>query len=445
MMQRQPTVEIAQPTVPEGFKAGDRLQATFPNGESIMISIPEGAAPFDGLWIEVRRGRWVPARAAKWLFKSLLFTLGCGLVFAGFGLMRCPIHWLLWVLCCLLTCCFCLCAHTNGGKACNIFATWTCLGCPILGLLALVRQLFLCDPEHDMGIDDGPYLAIPKDYAYYVIYGILCPMLICCCVGTFSLFACAWRRRSELELAASMPAIKRGAGKIEEYANKFKNMNQNHNDFEGSFDYAYGSQPEIYIEKFGVETFEGQANDLLGVASCIDKYDNLYDFDGNFQGCRLGIFCRVYHLPPIKYMVRDGREKFEEAAEELQPVARKVKEYVDKMRREGFGANFEGKFWNLEGEYAINSAWKDTEAFERKAHRLLLSYHKVEEYADKMRREGLGEDFEGCFQKLEGEYAINSAWNNTDDFETKADRAFGPIHLWNKTTFLRYKPRVLED
>ena len=160
MMQRQPTVEIAQPTVPEGFKAGDRLQATFPNGESIMISIPEGAAPFDGLWIEVRRGRWVPARAAKWLFKSLLFTLGCGLVFAGFGLMRCPIHWLLWVLCCLLTCCFCLCAHTNGGKACNIFATWTCLGCPILGLLALVRQLFLCDPEHDMGIDDGPYLAI---------------------------------------------------------------------------------------------------------------------------------------------------------------------------------------------------------------------------------------------------------------------------------------------
>lgn len=30
-----------------------------------------------------------------------------------------------------------------------------------------------------------------------------------------------------------MPAIKRGAGKIEEYANKFKNMNQNHNDFEG--------------------------------------------------------------------------------------------------------------------------------------------------------------------------------------------------------------------
>ena len=51
----------------------------------------------------------------------------------------------------------------------------------------------------------------------------------------------------------------------------------------------------------------------------------------------------MYHLPPIKYMVRDGREKFEEAAEELQPVARKVKEYVDKMRREGFGANFEGQ------------------------------------------------------------------------------------------------------
>eukprot|EP00913_Durusdinium_trenchii_P016829 g15819.t1 len=123
-------------------------------------------------------------------------------------------------------------------------------------------------------------------------------------------------------------------------------------------------------------------------------------------------------------MVLPGLEDAQhfEQMQEMQKELEQVKEYVDKMRREGFGANFEGKFWNLEGEYAINSAWKDTEAFERKAHRLLLSYHKVEEYADKMRREGLGEDFEGCFQKLEGEYAINSAWNNTDDFETKADR-----------------------